>query len=430
MDPRKAAVRMLVGIGITDLTFRTSQVALPLVVLASTGSAAATGLVGGAAGLPTLLSPWWTRRLRHRVRSGRAVAGCYVGEALALSSVAAGAALGHVTPALLAIAGLLLGCAEAVDGPARDALVADLGDRLGEDRALTLLTTRDLFRRVSMVVGPVIGGLAVAHGLAVALLWVEVLSILLSAGLAAGVDAADVATGSAGTGGIWRTVSRRPAILAGWVVRGTGCALWFSFTLGLAVLGHEDGRGGAFLATGMTAYGVGSVLGTLAVLRLLGRLPVLCAIAAAWAITGGCWAAMGRFPDERVIAAASFLSGLAVVVGNTGVTAQITRAAAGAERRTLLAGQSVVVNAASSLGLLVGGPVLSVCGAEATLQATGAVVAVVAVGCLAAAPWLSGEALGDLRRAGAVPTAEQAGMDEQGMQLVDADAVGPAVGER
>jgi predicted MFS family arabinose efflux permease len=421
---------MLVGIGITDLTFRTSQVALPLVVLASTGSAAATGLVGGAAGLPTLLSPWWASRLRHRVRSGRAVAACYLGEALALSSVAAGAALGLVTPALLAGAGLLLGCAEAVDGPARDALVADIGDQVGEDRALALLTTRDFFRRVSMIVGPAIGGLAVAHGLAVVLLWVEVVSILLSAGLAVGVSPADLPPGAAETRGIWRTVSRRPAALAGWVVRGTGCALWFAFTLGLAVLGARDGRGGAFLATGMTAYGVGSVLGTLVVLRVLGRLPVLFSIAAAWGLTGGCWMLMGRFPDERVIAVASFLSGLAVVVGNTGVTAQITRTSAGAERRTLMAGQSVVVNAASSLGLLVGGPALAIWGPGRTLQAAGIVVALVAGCCLVAIPWLSGEALGDLHRTGAVPSAEQAGVDEQRVQLVDADPVGPAVRER
>src|SRR5262249_20759828 len=160
----------------TDLTFRTSQVALPLVVLGATGSAAATGLVGGAAGIPTLLSPWWTRRLRHRVRSGRAVASCYLVEAMALSCVAAAAGLGALRVWLLAGAGLLLGCAEAVDGPARDALVADLGDRVGPDRALVLLTTRDFFRRVSMVVGPGIGGLLVARGLAVPLLWAEVVS--------------------------------------------------------------------------------------------------------------------------------------------------------------------------------------------------------------------------------------------------------------
>jgi predicted MFS family arabinose efflux permease len=206
--------------------------------------------------------------------------------------------------------------------------------------------------------------------------------------------------------------------------------MWFAFTLGLAVLGARHGRGAAFLATGMTAYGVGSVLGTLAVLRLLGRLPVSYSIAVAWGLTGGCWAVMGLFPDQRVIAVAAFVSGLAVVVGNTGVTAQITRASAGAERRTLMAGQSVVVNAASSLGLLAGGPALSVWGPRPTLQAAGGVLVLVAAGCVMATPWLSGEALGHLDRTRAVATPEQAGVDQQRVELVDADAVGPAVGQR
>ena len=373
---------MLVGIGLTDLTFRTSQVALPLVVLTATGSAAATGLVGGAAGIPVMLSPWWSRRLRHRINSGRAVAVCYLGEAVALATVAWAAMSGHLEVWLLAGAGLVLGTAEALDGPGRDALLADLGDQCGDDHALTLLTARDLFRRVSMVLGPGLGGLLVAQGRAVGLLWVEVGSVLVSAALAAGIGAVGPPQPLAQAAGIWRTVLVRPDVLAGWVVRGTGCALWFGFTLGLALLGAEHGRGGLFLAAGVTAYGVGSVLGTLGVLPLVRVLPVLPTIAGAWALTGLCWIAMGRLPSLSVIAVAGFVSGLAVVVGNAGVTAQITRGAHGPERRTLMAGQSVVVNAAASLGLLAGGPVLAGLGAPLTLTATGLLTVAVSGGVL------------------------------------------------
>ncbi len=385
---------MLVGIGLTDLTFRTSQVALPLVVLAATGSPAATGLVGGASGIPVLLSPWWSRRLRHRISSGRAVALCYLVEALALATVAWAATTGHLEVALLAAAGLVLGTAEALDGPGRDALLADLGDQCGADHALTLLTLRDFFRRVSMVVGPALGGLLVAQGRAVGLLWVEVASVLVSAALAAGVGQVGGPAPLAQAEGIWRTVRVRPDVLAGWVVRGTGCALWFGFTLGLALLGAEHGRGGLFLAAGVTAYGVGSVLGTLGVLPLLRVLPVLPTIAGAWALTGACWFVMGRLPSLPVIAVAGFVSGLAVVVGNAGVTAQITRGADGPERRTLMAGQSVVVNAAASLGLLVGGPVLAGLGAPTTLTTTGLLTVAVSGGVLvvrrAGSRWSSG----------------------------------------
>jgi predicted MFS family arabinose efflux permease len=421
---------MLVGIGVTDLTFRTSQVALPLVVLGVTGSPAATGLVGGASGIPVLVSPWWTRRLRHHVRTGRAISVCYLIEAFALGTVAMGATAGRLNPMLLVIAGLVLGCAEALDGPGRDALVADLGDRIGDDQALTLLTVRDFFRRVSMVAGPALGGILVARGLAVPLLWAEVMSILVSAGLTVGIGSAGPRRDDHWAQSIWAVVRRRPQVLRGWVVRGTGCALWFAFTVGLVVLGEEQGRGGLFLAVGMTAYGVGSVLGTLGVIRVLRVLPVLPTIAAAWAVTGLCWWVMGAVATTPAIAIAAFVSGLAVVVGNVGVTAQITRGTRGAERRTLMAGQSVVVNAASSLGLLLGGPLLALIGPRSTLELAGTTAVAVATVCLVGVRRDSGVASGDVRGARSVPAAEEAGVHEQRVELVDADAVGPAVGER
>lgn len=394
VNPRSAAARMLVGIAITDFTFRTSQVALPLVVLAGTGSAAATGLVAGVSGIPVLVSPWWTRRLRQHVVSGRAIAACYLVEAVALSVVALAASTNRLDLVVLAVAGLLLGVAEALDGPGRDALVADHGDRMGPDRALTLLNLRELFRRVGMVTGPAVGGLMVARGLAVPLLWVEVVSILVSTALVHRVPAVPGHGTGEDAGQIWHAVRRRNDVLAGWIVRGTGCALWCAFTLGLALLGVEQGRGATFLAAGMTAYGVGSILGTLGVVRLLRSLPVLPSIAAAWAITGGCWIAMGRLPTMPVVVASATVSGLAVVVGNAGVTAQITRGSSGAERRTLMAGQSVVVNAASSIGLLLGGPVLATVGATKTLQLAGWVMGAVAIGSL----WTFHAATGQVKR--------------------------------
>jgi MFS family permease len=293
------AVLMLSGIAVTDLAFRVSQVALPLVVLASTGSAAATGLVGGASGIPVLLSPWWARHARQWVDRGSRVAACYLGEIAALAVVAACATLGWVQVGVLAAAGLTLGVAEALSGPGRDALVADLGDELGPDRALSLLNTRDFFRRAGMVVGPAIGGVAVAAGHAVAVLWVEVGAIAFSALLAMLVPRRAVhpvvvdSEAMAQAPRIWSSVRQVPDVLAGWVIRGSGCFLWFAFSLGLAVLGAHRGVGGAYLAAGMTAYGVGSVLGTLGVVAVVRRVPVLPAAAIAWLVTAVAWVVMG-----------------------------------------------------------------------------------------------------------------------------------------
>lgn len=375
---------LLAGIAVTDLAVRVVQVALPLVVLTATGSAAATGLVAGASGLPVLLSPWWARRLRDRVRSGRALAACYVGEVGALVIVATWATRHDTRWAVLLAAGFVLGLAEALSGPGRDAMVADLGDVLGPDRALTLLTTRELFRRIGMVVGPALGGIGVATGHAVALLWAEVGAVLVALVLALPVGRVSDPGSGAAVPSIRSLLRSRPDVLAGWLIRGTGCLLWFGFTLGLSLLGAERGRPGAYLAAGMTAYGIGSIAGTLVTVPLLRVLPVLPAIAGAWAVTGACWLVMAASAPTPwatgSITAAGLVSGVGVVIGNAGITAQITRGSTGGERRALLTGQNVVVSASSSAGLLGGGLLLAAVGPTVTLGITGAATAGVALG--------------------------------------------------
>jgi hypothetical protein len=66
---RFEALALLAGSGTADFAMRITQVALPLVILRETGSVGATGLVGGAAGVPVLLSPWWARKARQWVDS-------------------------------------------------------------------------------------------------------------------------------------------------------------------------------------------------------------------------------------------------------------------------------------------------------------------------------------------------------------------------
>lgn len=383
MSTRRDAALVLTGIGLTDLMFRVAQVAVPLVVLAATGSAALTGLAAGATAVPVLLSPWWARRLRGRIRSGRAIALCYLGEAASLAAIPAAATAGLLSWPVLLLAGLALGVFETLDGPARDTLIADLGDRIAADRAFALLSTREFFRRAGMVAGPALGGAAVGWGHPLALLWAEAIAVLVSALLTALVGPAEdrrtTRTVPPATARIWPAVRGRRDVLLGWVVRGTGCTLWFAFSLGLALLGAETGRPGTLMATGLAAYGAGSLVGTPVSVLLLRRLPVLPAVCAAWALTGLAWALMGVTGSLLVIGAVAAVSGVAVAIGNGGVTALITRTSAGDERRALLAGQSVLVNGSSSAGLLVGGPVLALLGARQSLVGCGSLVALVAL---------------------------------------------------
>ncbi|MFI6676876.1 MFS transporter [Kribbella sp. NPDC050470] len=378
MRARSEALALLAGGGAADLALRFTQVALPLVVLHETGSVAATGLVGGASGVPVLLSPWWARKARQWVDSGPRLAVVAAIQAVALASVPTAAMLGLLTPGLLVVSGLLLGCGEALSNPGRSALLADTGDRWGEGKAVVLLTWQDGLRRIGMMVGPVIGAFAVSTGLTNGLLWVEAVGVL-AAGLLACTVKAERAPEGIEAPSIRASLKTRPDVLYGWIVRGTGCVTWFAFTLGLSVIGAQRGEPGVYLAAGMTGYGVGSVIGTTISLAVVRRVPPVPLATGAWAFMGLCWAGMGLWTHPPVIAVMGALAGISVVLGIAAISVLITRTSVGAERRALLSGQSVVVNAGSSAGLLAGGPIIAAAGAEHTLIGAGLLTTLVAL---------------------------------------------------
>ncbi|WP_433157842.1 MFS transporter [Kribbella sp. CA-247076] len=381
MSARREAFALLAGGSAADLAFRIAQVALPLVILHETGSVAATGLVGGASGIPVLLSPWWARKARQWVDSGPRLAVVAGVQALALALVPAAVELGLLTVELLAVSGLLLGCGEALATPGRSALLADTGDRWGEGKAVVLLTWQDGLRRIGMMVGPVVGAFAVATGFTNGLLWVEAVSVLSAGLLAVGVKA-DRPPERISTPSIRASLRQRPEVLYGWIMRGTGCVTWFAFTLGLSVIGAQRGEPGVYLAAGMTGYGVGSVIGTAISLAVVRRSPPVLLVGLAWAVMGLCWAAMGLWTHPPLIALMGALAGVSVVLGIAAISVLITRTSSGPERRALLSGQTVVVNAGSSAGLLAGGPIIATAGAETTLVGAGLLTTAVALAVL------------------------------------------------
>jgi len=238
---RRDALFLLAGSGTADLAFRITQVAFPLVVLQQTGSVAATGLAGGASGIPVVLSPWWARKARQWVDSGPRLAVVAAVQAVALAMVPAAAVLGLLGPEVLIASGLLLGCGDALATPGRAALLADTGDRWGPDKAVLLLTWQDGIRRAGMVVGPPLGALAIAAGFTDGLLWVEAGTVLVAGLLAVSVTG-ERSPAIRELPSIRASLVGRSDVLYGWIVRGAGCFTWFAFTLGLSVLGggHVD----------------------------------------------------------------------------------------------------------------------------------------------------------------------------------------------
>ncbi|MFI5694852.1 MFS transporter [Kribbella sp. NPDC051586] len=378
MKPRTEAIALLAGGGVADFALRFTQIALPLVILRETGSVAATGLVGGVAGVPMLLSPWWARKARQWVDSGPRLAVVAAISALALASVPAAAEVGLLTPGVLVLSGLLLGFGDALSSPGRSALLADTGDRWREGQAVVLLTWQDGLRRIGMLLGPSAGALAVSTGLTNGLLWIEAVAVLV-AGLLACTVRGERAAERTATPSIRASLKGRPGVLYGWIIRGTGCVMWFAFSLGLSIVGEHRGRPGIYLAAGMTGYGVGSLIGSAVSLAVIRRVKPVLLASAAWAGAGLCFVGMGLWTTPPAIAVLGAGAGLTVAIGNAAISQLIARESSGAERRALLSGQTVVTNAGSSAGMLTGGPIIALFGAEHTLVGAGLITAIVSL---------------------------------------------------
>ena len=308
-------------------------------------------------------------------------------QAVALAMVPAAAAVGLLHAGVLVASGLLLGCGDALSSPGRSALLADTGDRwdreVGTDHAVVLLTWQDGIRRVGMVVGPPVGALAVINNLTDELLWIEAVAVLAAGVLAIGIIG-ERSPATAEKPSIRGSLVGRQDVLYGWIARGTGCLTWFAFTLGLSVIGAERGQPGVYLAAGMSGYGLGSVAGTMLSLAVVRRYSPVPVAVGAWTLMGFCWIGMGVWTTPAAIAVLAALSGVTVALGIAAISMLITRSSAGAERRALLSGQAVVVNASSSAGLLAGGPVIAMAGAEHTLIGSGILTSAVAIGVLIA----------------------------------------------
>ncbi|MFF2452907.1 MFS transporter [Isoptericola sp. NPDC058082] len=379
---------LLILTAITFLTWvgaRITAVALPLVALAETGEAWATGLVGGMSGLPLLTVGWWGRGLRERLVSGRALAPVMLVQAAGLAIVPLAALVGQVGAVSLCASGLVTGVAGALLGPAERALVADLADvgRHGGGAggagasAARWLAWQDLAHRVSMIFAPPLGAwLVVAWG-AEPLLWCQAAVVLVAAAAMLRVPRADgraPARGEEEPTAVLAVLRAHPQVAVGIAAAGVGGLCWFGFSLGLAVLGVEHGMPGALIAAGMSGYGATSVAASLAAPLLVDRLPRLATAVGTWAVLGLSFAALPAVvPSVVGVALVSAVGGLATPFGIAALNALISERTSGAERRAAFTAETVLHSGGASLGLLVGGAVIGVVGAGPVLVVVGGV---------------------------------------------------------
>jgi MFS family permease len=356
---------------------RVTEVALPLITLQQTGSVWATGLVAGCSGLSLLTSPWWAARLRHRLTSGPALATVLVVQTLGYVIVALAATLDRLTIVHLCIGGLVVGAATSLGGPATRAMLADIGDRIGPGVAVRALAWQDFAHRISMVTGPPIAAWVVtAHG-AMPLMWADAGAVLLAAVLVSRVGRYTLRKG------LTSAVPRRardvlrahPVVADGITMGAVGWFWWFAFALGLAILGAETGRPGQLVAAGMAGYGIGSLAGSALTPLLVTRLPRVPTMVIPWITLGATFVALPWVDGSLlVLALVSSVGGFVVPFGLAALNAVIAEQTSGEDRRTAFAAQHVAGNGGASVGMLSGGAVIALIGAESTMHLAGVVL--------------------------------------------------------
>ncbi len=133
------------------------------------------------------------------------------------------------------------------------------------------------------------------------------------------------------------------------------------------------------LATvGLAAYSGGAIAGSaLGMVSASSSRPAL-VNSLSWVVAGLGWLTMGIFANLAVIAVAAAVMGLVVPAGNAATTAMVTRSCTGLERRAALTAQATVVTGSSTMGMLLGGPLIAWSARALASCSAGLVVATVA----------------------------------------------------
>ncbi len=372
------------GQALAEVGIGASTIALPLLVLAATGSPAVSGLVLAAQAAAQLLAGAPAGVLVDRWDRRRVLLACEATQAVAVTCLAVAAATGAATvPVLLAVA-VVLGCCRALFEPAEAAVLPTLVPRSQLPNALAMNAARGY---LGLLVGTAIGGalFAVRRWAPFGL---QALAHTVSFGLLL----------------LLRTPPRGPVAPTGIGFRGelvaglrwvfgdplirtvALCAIGLNFVFQafyLVVLAAAERRGTPAADLGLMAamLGVGGVLGALSAPRLYRALsPRTAILGVLWLIAVLVPVAAGL---SHALALGGLLAGAAFLAptANTVIVTHQTLRTPDALRGRLAATMTVAVGSAAVLGPAAGGllaqaldPVAAVlcCAAAATAVAVAA----------------------------------------------------------
>lgn len=175
MSPRARFVALFTADVVSVLGTRVSMLAIPWLVLVTTGSPTKMGLVAGAEMLPYVVSGVVSAPLADRFGLRRTTIVTDAGSALAMAAVTFAPQLGFgALLVLVAVAGALRGLGDRV----KHVLLRPLAEAAGV-KVLRMTTAHEGFSRTAMLVGGSIGGLLIFWFGAAGAIWLDAVTFAL-----------------------------------------------------------------------------------------------------------------------------------------------------------------------------------------------------------------------------------------------------------
>jgi MFS family permease len=346
-----------VGQGSAEVGFSASMLAFPLVVLAITGSAAASGLVLAADAVAQAVLALPGGALVDRWDRRRIMLACEVTQVLALASLVVALLLDGATVGHLAAVAAVLGACRALFEPAEDALLPSL---VPEPQLATAVATNSARSSIGQMSGTALGG--VLFGLArwapfLLDLITHVVAFVTLAFLRAPARPAADATPALGREiaeglrFLWQRKEIRVTTLCAVALN-----LFFAaYYLVVVVLASDRGIPAGEIGVMAAMLGVGGVVGALLAPWLLRRLTPHTAIACVfWALAALCPLAVFVTSGYLLGALFAAMALLAPTANTTIVTHQLLRTP-DALRGRLSGTLNVAVGAAAAAGPVFGG---------------------------------------------------------------------------
>ncbi|ATZ23880.1 MFS transporter [Streptomyces lavendulae] len=377
------------GAGLSLLGSRTSAVSYGLLLLQTTGSAAAAGLVASAALLPSLLVQLPAGVLVDRRDRRRLMIGCDLGRILALVSVVLAVAGGHVWLPHLAVVAFVEGSLTLVHQLAERGAVRNLV--APEHLGAAFAQNEARGRAAGLLGGPLgtvlftVGGwcpfLFSAVGYALSLGTLSAIRTRFQEGREESGGRKVTAELAEGVRWLWGSRFLRIALAA---VAGSNVLFQVLILAVPFLLLQEQGRSPGTVGVVLAVSGAGGVLGALSARWWMPRLTlrtVLVGSTAAWALLMPVMAAADDpFVLGALFAAMNYVGGVLNVLASVyqiRITPDALQGRAGATAGLLVSG-------ASALGALAGGFVLDAWGSQRVSLGAGLLMASVALSSAAA----------------------------------------------